>query len=87
MAMGDALKASVHTVRSYLVHTAPGAAATVAITIGSWPGCDALAADNRDVVIVVAEAAGRDEEEAIDVRLAALEAVQSVSLVSGFRDE
>jgi nitrate reductase NapAB chaperone NapD len=74
------------SIRSYLVHTVPGERDRVADLLRLESGCAVWPAENRDVIVVVAAAASRDAEAALDARLAALPGVTTVALVAGFAD-
>lgn len=74
------------SVRSFLVYVAADARDSVVGTLRNLPACEVLPAENRDVVVVVSEAAGRDEEDAFDEHLAAIPGVLNVALVAGYSD-
>lgn len=74
------------SIRSYLVHVAPGTRDEVAGRLRALPGCDVLAAENRDVIILVAEAEAGEAEDTIEDRIAGVVGVVGVSLVAGFSD-
>lgn len=75
------------SIRSYLVHTSFGNRDDVAGRLRSLAGCEVLAAENRDVVIVVAEepAAPRAKrDQTLEMLIAGVPGVVGVSLVAGF---
>ncbi len=74
------------TIRSYLVHVVPGCATEVAARIATLPGCHVHPAINRDVLVVVSEAAGGEAAADFDTALSSPAGVQGVALVSGFSE-
>jgi nitrate reductase NapAB chaperone NapD len=74
------------SIRSYLVHTSRGNRDDVAGRLRSLPGCEVVAAANRDVVVVVSEEPGGPAQtaEPLEVMIARVPGVIGVSLVAGF---
>jgi nitrate reductase NapAB chaperone NapD len=68
---------------SYLVIAEGGALARVAERLGALPGCDVVAAENRDVLILVTDTPGLEEEGALRRRVEALEGIQALLLTFG----
>lgn len=75
------------TIRSFLVHVAPGQLADVTARVAALPGCHVHPAENRDVLVVVAETSGRAGADGFDEALASTAGVVGVALVSGFTEE
>jgi nitrate reductase NapAB chaperone NapD len=71
---------------SYLVLARPGTRDDLAGRLQAWPGCEVLPAENRDVLIVVAETASTGNDDGLEARLWAEDDVTGVSLVAGFAD-
>jgi len=65
---------------SYLVLPVAGAAEPVARRLKAIPGCDVARAENRDLLILVTETSGEDEEQRLRTSLAELEGIRSMSL-------
>lgn len=74
------------SIRSFLVYVAPGTREQVTVRLRALPGCDVLAAENRDVIIVVAEVDSSDTDDTIQDRIAGVSGVVGVSLVAGFAE-
>jgi nitrate reductase NapAB chaperone NapD len=78
---------AVASIRSFLVHTRPGYRDSLTTVLRCEDGCDVYPAENTDLIVLVTDHATRDEEERFDERLAAMDGIASVALVSGFRDD
>lgn len=72
------------TVRSFLVHVAPGALERVADTLRRQSACDVFPASNRDLLVLVTEHETREAELAFDRFLAETDGVRSMAFVSGY---
>jgi nitrate reductase NapAB chaperone NapD len=68
---------------SYLLIAASGSAQSLAQRISALPGCDVVRAVNRDVLLVVTEAADARSQDALRDRIAAMEGVRSLSITFG----
>jgi nitrate reductase NapAB chaperone NapD len=68
---------------SYLVIPKPGAAAVVADRLAAISGCEVTAAENRDVLILVTETEGREEERVLRSVLERIEGVLTMVLTFG----
>ena len=68
---------------SYLVIPEDGALAGVAERLTALPGCDVVSAENRDVLILVTETPGLEEESALRHRVEALDGIQALLLTFG----
>ena len=67
---------------SYLV-VADGDPSAVADRLGTIPGCDAIPAENRDVVIVVTDTTSTEQEARVRQQLEAAPGVQSLVMTFG----
>jgi len=68
---------------SYLVVPEEGAVDGVFERLASLPGCDVTRAENRDVVILVTETPGLEEENDLRSRVEAMEGIQALLLTFG----
>jgi nitrate reductase NapAB chaperone NapD len=68
---------------SYLIIPDAGAADDVVERLADLPGCDVTRAENRDVVILVTETPGLEEENDLRSRVEAMEGIQSLLLTFG----
>ena len=68
---------------SYLVIPEEGASALVAERLAALPGCDVVEAENRDVLILVTDTPGFDEESALRRKVEALDGMQALLLTFG----
>jgi nitrate reductase NapAB chaperone NapD len=71
------------SVCSYLVIPTAGTAEAVARRLAAIPGCDVTAAENRDVLVLVTETEGREEEKALRARVEGVEGVMAMVLTFG----
>lgn len=68
---------------SYLVIPDDGATDRVLGRLAEIPECDAVRAENRDVVILVTDTPGLEEEHALRTRVEALEEIRALLLTFG----
>lgn len=68
---------------SYLVIPAEGATEGVRERLAGIPGCDVARAENRDVVILVTDTPGLEEEHELRSRLEAMEGIQALLMTFG----
>ena len=68
---------------SYLVIPEDGALARVTDRLGALPGCDVVSAENRDVLILVTDTPGLEEEAALRRKVEALDGIQALLLTFG----
>jgi nitrate reductase NapAB chaperone NapD len=68
---------------SYLVIPEDGALARVAERLGALPGCDVVSAENRDVLILVTDTPGLEEEGVLRRKVEALDGIQALLLTFG----
>lgn len=71
-----------HSIRSYLVYPESGCRDAVAQALLAL-GCDVYPAENRDVIVMVAEHKSLDAQRAFDEHLETVIGVASVAFVSG----
>ncbi len=68
---------------SYLVISEDGASEHVAERLAALPGCDVVPAENRDVLILVTDTLGLEEEGALRRKVEALDGIQGLLLTFG----
>ncbi len=68
---------------SYLVIPEDGALARVVERLTALPGCDVVSAENRDVLILVTDTPGLEEEGALRRKVEALDGIQALLLTFG----
>lgn len=68
---------------SYLVIPEEGRAGSLAERLASLPGCDVVPARNRDLLLLVTDTDGPDEDEALRSRLEGMEGLQALVLTFG----
>ena len=68
---------------SYLVLPDAGAAGAVAERLAAIPGCEVERAENRELLILLTETSGDDEEQALRASLADVEGIRALSLTFG----
>jgi nitrate reductase NapAB chaperone NapD len=81
------LTQAVASIRSFIVHVRPGCRDGLAALLRREVGCEVYPAENTDLIVIVTDHPTRDDEEGFDERLAAMDGVAAVALVSGFRDD
>lgn len=68
---------------SYLVVPESGARTRVREGLAALDGCQVVEAENRDVLILVTETPGLEEEEALRSRVESLEGIQALLFTFG----
>jgi nitrate reductase NapAB chaperone NapD len=68
---------------SYLVIPAPGALPRVEEALRALPGCDVTRAENRDLLLLVTDTPGPDEDAALRDRLEGTEGIHALILSFG----
>jgi nitrate reductase NapAB chaperone NapD len=68
---------------SYLVIPAAGAGPTLRERLTDLPGCDFVAAENRDLLLLVTDTESRAEEDALRETIEAMEEIRALLLVFG----
>ena len=74
-------------VKSYLVHPAEGKKDEVLAALTREKGCEIIPAENRDIVVLVTDTTSKQEEKALEEKLAQLPHIHNMVLVAGFADE
>lgn len=67
----------------YLAITEEGAAPGLARRLAALPGCDAVPARNRNVLLLVTETRGPEEDEALRSDLQAMDEIHALLLAFG----
>ena len=70
----------------YLVLAVPGAAPRLAERIAALPGCDVVTVPGQDLILLVTESTGPEEDAALRARIEALEGLAGVQLTFGDLD-
>jgi nitrate reductase NapAB chaperone NapD len=70
----------------YLVLAEPGAGRLLSERIAALPGCEVVTASGQDVILLVTESSGREEDAALRARLEALEGLALLQLTFGELD-
>jgi nitrate reductase NapAB chaperone NapD len=81
------LTGAVASIRSFIVHVRPGCRDGLAASLRREAGCEVYPAENSDLIVIVTDHPTRDDEERFDERLAAMDGVANVALVTGFSDD
>lgn len=68
---------------SYVVIPARGAAETLIRRLAALPGCDVARATNRDVLLLVTDTSGPEEDEALRTALERMDGVRGLVLTFG----
>jgi nitrate reductase NapAB chaperone NapD len=68
---------------SYLVVPAPGAADSVAERLSALPGCDMARSENRNVLLLVTDTPGPEEDAELRATLERMEGIQALVLSFG----
>ena len=68
---------------SYLVIPEEGGAESVHDRLAAVPGCDVARAENRDVLILVTDTPGLEEEDDLRTRLEAMDGIQALLMTFG----
>ena len=68
---------------SYLLIAERGRTASLADRLSALPGCEIARAENRDVLLVVTEAACAEDADALRDRVAAMDGVRALVLTFG----
>jgi nitrate reductase NapAB chaperone NapD len=68
---------------SYLVIPQPGASAALCERLIALPGCEVVPAVNHDLLVLVTDTPGRDEENSLRERIERLDGIQALVLTFG----
>ena len=71
-------------IKSYLVHPQKGRKMNLAEVLSDIEQCEVLAAENKEVLILVTETDSKQEEELLREKLEQMEDIKLMALVSGF---
>ena len=71
---------------SYLVHVRPGTAEAVTGTLNALPGCDAVPAENRDLVILVTETPDKQTDKDLTEQIQSLNDIECLALTFGAQE-
>jgi nitrate reductase NapAB chaperone NapD len=74
------------TIQSYLLYPERGKIGQVRDALAGIPGCEAIPAQNRDLLVLVTEAPDADAQSALENCLEALPGVECLALVSGWTE-
>lgn len=74
-------------VKSYLVHPAEGKKDEVLGALVREKGCEIIPAENKDVIVLVTDTTSKQEEKALEEKLAQLPHIHNLVLVAGFADD
>ena len=74
-------------IKSYIAWPAPGKTTELESALLKLPGCEVLAAENRELLLVVTDTAGEPEEKALGAALEEIESLQCLSLVAGVTEK
>ena len=67
----------------YLVFSETGAGPALAERLAALPGCDVVPAENRDLLLLVTDSQGADEEAALREKVEQVEGVSALVLTFG----
>ncbi|MBM3786038.1 MAG: hypothetical protein FJW30_16890 [Acidobacteria bacterium] len=71
-------------IKSYIAYTEPNRGPALAATIEAIAGCGAIAAGNRDALIVVTDSDSEDSETELRAHIESIEGLRGLTLVSAF---
>ena len=74
-------------IKSYLVYPVSGRLDELTAALRQLSGCDVIPAVNRDLLVLVTDMPDEGAEEALEVELASVPALQALALVAGVGDE
>ena len=75
------------TIQSYLVYPETGNAPAVSARLRRFPGCsEVIAAENREVLVLVTETTSKDEQKALEESLESLDGVACLAMVGGWTE-
>ncbi len=73
-------------IKSYIVFPAKGKKDLLRRQLASMAGCEVIPALNKDVLILVTETFGKQEEDTLMASLEKIKEIEHLSLVSGYSD-
>ena len=71
-------------IKSYLAHPKEGKKEALKSLLEKIPKCEVLAAENKNVLIIITDTRTEEEDKALNEQLEAIEILQLLALVSGF---
>lgn len=71
-------------ITSYLAHPQEGKKSELIKALTSFNECEVIPAENKDVLVVVAETQDAEEEKILKEKIEALDSLKLLALVSGF---
>ena len=74
-------------IASYLAYCQPGAKESLRRDLVQRPGCEVLASDNEDVLVLVTETAGRGELDTFEDSVSRSPHIRLLAMVAGFDAE
>lgn len=74
-------------IKSYLTYPEPGRLREVAEALGQIPGCEVFPSTTHEVLILVTDTEGDDDERRTEDAVQAVEGIQCLALVSGAEPE
>jgi len=74
------------TIQSYLVYPEPGRTAELSAALAEIPGCEVLASENRDLLVLVTEAPDEIAQKHLDAQLEELEGAACLAMVGGWTE-
>lgn len=73
-------------IKSYIVYPVEGRLSELRNSLENMAGCDVVPATNRELLVLVTEAADERSDEALSAELHGLPTIQTLTLVSGHNE-
>ena len=74
------------TIQSYLVYPEPGRTAALTTALTQIPGCEVLASENRDLLVLVTESADETAQKSLEAQLENLDGAACLAMVGGWTE-
>ena len=74
------------TIQSYLVYPEPGRIAALTATLARIPGCEVIASENRDLLVLVTETPDEAAQKNLEARLETLDGAACLAMVGGWNE-
>lgn len=74
-------------IKSYLAFPKKGQKALLEKSLSTFPACEVLPSENKDLLIIVSETANHEEEELLLKELNQIGSLHHLNLVAGFDNE
>lgn len=71
----------------YIAIPRPGTKEDLLLTLNNLPHCEAIPADNADVLVLVTDTPDKKTEKQLQKQLQKLESLESLSMTFGYNDE